>query len=99
MVDGHVAKNIPFEMIWADIEYMDGDYKDFTVNKERYPSFNEFAEKLHKENMKLAVIVDPGITKEDGYKYWEDGKKLDIFVKSVTNKDKYNSILIGSVWP
>lgn len=45
------------------------------------------------------MIVDPGVTAETGFKYYDLGNSLECFIKSAVNKDKYNGNLVAKVWP
>jgi alpha-glucosidase len=53
MVEDVVAKykenNIPLDVMWLDIPYMDG-YADFTVNKTAFPDIKGLTTTLHNNN-------------------------------------------------
>ena len=52
IVKEHRTKNVPLDMIYMDIDYME-DYKDFTLNQEEFSDFEEFvAEMKEQKNMK-----------------------------------------------
>jgi len=86
-------KKIPCDVIYLDIDYMDG-YKIFTWNKERFPEPKTMISKLNDMGFHVVTIVDPGIKVENGYFAYDEGSKNDYFVKYPDGK-KY----IGSVWP
>ena len=57
----------------------------------------------------LVVIVDPGIKIESGYKPYDDGLSMDIFIKARSRsilhmvdgflQNRNNDTFIGKVWP
>lgn len=87
------VKNIPADVIYLDIHYMDA-YKVFTWHRERFPEPAQLAEALKEINFDLAVIVDPGIKREQGYEAYEQGLANDLFVK-YPDGEPYS----GQVWP
>jgi len=40
-------------------------YIDFTVDKQKFPSLDAFANNLHKNNQHIIPIIDAGISAED----------------------------------
>jgi len=85
-------KNIPCDVIYLDIDYMDG-YRVFTVNKKKFPNFEKMVKDLKEEGFKIVLIVDPGIKKDESYEVYKEGIEKGYFCKR--NKDVY----IGYVWP
>lgn len=68
MVEDVVAKyksnNIPLDVMWLDIPYMDG-YADFTVNKTAFADIKGLATNLHNNNQRLVVILDAGLSADN----------------------------------
>ena len=56
-------KNIPADVIYLDIHYMDA-YKVFTFHPERFPNPEGMVEELYNMGFHTAVILDPGIKVE-----------------------------------
>ena len=84
---------IPLDMIYMDIDYMQ-DFKDFTVNPERFPEFPKFVQEMKDEGIHLVPIIDAGVKIEEGYDVYEEGVKGDFFCKK---EDGTN--LVAAVWP
>ena len=90
---GYADLNIPLDMIYMDIDYMQ-DYKDFTVNPERFPEFPSFVAEMKEKGIRLIPIIDAGVKIQKGYDVYEEGVEKDFFCKK---KDGQN--LVAAVWP
>ncbi|MCS6807654.1 MAG: glycoside hydrolase family 31 protein [Bacteroidota bacterium] len=73
-------KNIPADVLWLDIHYMD-NYKVFTWHPERFPHPTNLLGALDAMGFRTVAITDPGIKIEAGYEAYDDGVKNDVFVK------------------
>lgn len=86
-------KDIPADVIYLDIHYMD-EYKVFTWHPERFPNPNDMVDELHRLGFHVILIVDPGVKVEEGYPYYEEGIKKDLFLKYPDGE-----LYSGKVWP
>jgi alpha-glucosidase len=93
IADGFRKNRIPFDVIYLDIDYMDG-YRVFTWDKTRFPDPKRMIGDLKAEGVRTVLIIDPGIKIDDNYEVFRDGKAKNIFVK---NPDGTN--LVREVWP
>lgn len=93
VVEGYRENNIPLDMVYLDIDYMDA-YKDFTISEERFPNFKEYVAKKKEEGIRLIPIIDAGVKIEDGYDIYEEGKEKGYFCKKEDGSD-----FVAAVWP
>ena len=96
VVDKYDAYDIPLEVIWNDIDYMD-EYADFTVSKERYGGLLEYMNHIHEKGMYYVPIIDAGIkylTKYYDLFEQQGGNTSSLIRSAVTGRT-----LIGKVWP
>ncbi|QQL50425.1 glycoside hydrolase family 31 protein [Mucilaginibacter ginkgonis] len=85
--------NIPADVMYCDIDYMDG-FKIFTWNNETFPDPKSFIDKLKEMGFRLVTIVDPGIKMEEGYKQYDEGVENEYFAKYPNGEN-----FVGEVWP
>ncbi len=93
VAEKYKAAGIPIDSIYMDIDYMDS-YKDFTVNKERFPDLKKLSSDMREQGIHLVPIIDAGVKIEDGYEVYEEGLKKDYFCKNKEGKP-----FVGAVWP
>ncbi|EFH59703.1 hypothetical protein ARALYDRAFT_898886 [Arabidopsis lyrata subsp. lyrata] len=86
-------KKIPSDVIWMDIDYMDG-FRCFTFDKERFPDPSALTKDLHSNGFKAIWMLDPGIKQEEGYYVYDSGSKNDVWISRADGKP-----FIGEVWP
>ena len=90
---GYEEADLPLEAIYLDIDYMER-YKDFTVNKETFPDFEQFVAEMKAKDLHLVPIIDAGVKIEDGYSVYEEGIEKGYFCKNA--KGEY---FTAGVWP
>jgi alpha-glucosidase len=88
-------KKIPADVVYIDIDYQK-DYRPFTVDRERFPHFEQMVADLGKEGFKVIAITDLHIAKAPGtgYRPYDEGMAGNYFVH---NPD--GSVYSGTVWP
>ncbi len=86
-------EKIPCDVIWLDIDYMDG-FRCFTWDKGKFPNPKGLIASLRADGFATVVMIDPGIKAEEGYFVYDQGVAGDHFVKKPDG-----SIYTGRVWP
>ncbi len=88
-------KKIPCDALYLDIDYQQGN-APFTVNRERFPSFEQMVKDLAAQNFHTVLIVDLHVKKDAGHGYapYDTGIKNDAFIKKSDG-----SLYVGTVWP
>ncbi|SDE31504.1 alpha-glucosidase [Mucilaginibacter pineti] len=86
-------KKIPADVMYCDIDYMEG-FKIFTWNKKTFPDPKSMMDELKSMGFRLVTIVDPGIKIEEDYQQYNEGLANDYFAK-YPNGENYT----GYVWP
>lgn len=94
IVDKYESNQLPLDVVWADIDYMD-EYRDFTVDKSRYGGLPNLVNYLHKRDKYFVPILDIGIPFNKNDKFFQLGSQMDIFLKSNYTKNYLQHI----VWP
>uniref|UniRef100_A0A3Q2CV01 P-type domain-containing protein n=1 Tax=Cyprinodon variegatus TaxID=28743 RepID=A0A3Q2CV01_CYPVA len=98
-VERNRAVNIPYDIQYTDIDYME-DKKDFTYDKEKFKELPQFADYLHEKGQRYILILDPAIatSKRVGgaaYESYDRGTAKNAWVFESDGKTP----LIGEVWP
>jgi alpha-glucosidase len=89
------SERIPADVIWLDIDYQ-YKYWPFTIDTERFPTFEQMIKDLRAEHIRTVIITDCHIADQPlaKYKPFEEGIAGNHFVR---NPD--GSIYEGVVWP
>ncbi|KAF2264685.1 hypothetical protein CC78DRAFT_463134 [Lojkania enalia] len=101
VVGNYSTANIPLEVMWTDIDYMDLR-QDFTVDPARFPmsKMRELVDTLHKRDQRYVLILDPGIHTAPGYGPYDRGHQKGVFLKASDDSDYLGVQWAGVVaWP
>lgn len=93
VVDQYRKNGLPLDAVCLDIDYME-NYKDFTVDREKFPDLASLSSRLKEKGVRLVPIIDAGIKVQDGYDVYEEGRDRGYFCK----KEDGNDFTAG-VWP
>lgn len=86
-------RRIPCDVIWMDIDYMDG-YRVFTFNPREFPRPRALNDYLHAHGFKSVWMIDPGVKAEPGYRIYDSGTAANAWVQGA-----FGTAYHGSVWP
>lgn len=90
---GFRERDIPCDVIWVDIDYMDG-YRCFTFDPEGFPDPAGLNAELHGMGFRAVWMIDPGLKAEPGYFAYDQGTAGEHWVKRADG-----SVYKGEVWP
>lgn len=93
IADTFRQKKIPCDVIWMDIDYMDG-YRIFTFNPTTFPNPKAVNRNLHIRGFHSAWMIDPGAKVDPDYFVYKSGTENDIWVKTADGKN-----FTGDAWP
>lgn len=93
VAEKYKSADIPIDSIYLDIDYMER-YKDFTIDKERFPDFESLVKDMKSQGIHLVPIIDAGVKIEKDYNVYEEGVKENYFCKNADGND-----FVGAVWP
>ena len=86
-------KDIPLDVVYLDIDYMDG----FRVMTFKTPNFDDAAgliSGLKEKGIRTITIIDPGVKVDEEYLVFKRGKEGNHFTKKLDGE-----MFIGAVWP
>ncbi len=86
-------RGIPCDVIYFDIDYMDG-YRVFTWNEDDFPEPEKLIAELKDDGFKIVAIVDPGVKVDENYPVYAEGREWGFFCRT-TDGEEYNN----AVWP
>ena len=93
VIEGYDKAGIPLDCVYLDIDYMER-YKDFTINSEAFPDFENYVRRKKEQGIHLIPIIDAGVKKEEGYRVYEEGRENGYFCKNADGTD-----FEAGVWP
>lgn len=93
IADTFRLKKIPADVIWMDIDYMDG-YRVFTFDKKRFSDPKQLTKDLHAKGFHAVCMIDPGVKVDTTYAVYNSGTKKDVWVRDPEGKEYH-----GKVWP
>ncbi len=91
---GFRNRRIPCDVIWLDIDYMDG-YRCFTWDPKAFPDPPRLTADLHAQGFKVVAMIDPGIKAEPGYAVYDQGTAGEVWVQQPDRRTPQP----GEVWP
>jgi alpha-glucosidase len=86
-------REIPCDVIWMDIDYMDG-FRVFTFDSTRFPDPAALNAHLHENGFKAVYMIDPGVKRDTTYGVYREGTAGNHWVTDSAGGE-YN----GDVWP
>ena len=93
IADEFRSRSIPCDVIWLDIDYMDG-FRIFTFDAEKFPDPSGLNDYLHGRGFKSVWILDPGVKAEPGYFVYDEGLAGDHFIRKPDGE-----LFVGGSWP
>lgn len=93
VADTFRIKRIPCDVMWMDIDYMDG-YRIFTFNPQTFPDPAALNRDLHIRGFHSAWMIDPGAKVDSTYFVYKSGTANDVWVKTAQGKEFH-----GDAWP
>jgi alpha-glucosidase len=87
------ARGIPCDVLYLDIDYMDG-YRVFTWDDERFPDPSGMIASLAEDGYRVVTIVDPGVKADRGYDVYREGRARGFFCLTREGAE-YRNV----VWP
>lgn len=93
IADGFRSRKIPCDVIWFDIDYMDG-YRVFTFDSAQFPDPKKLNEDLGRMGFERIWMIDPGVKAEQGYFVYDQMIAQDLCVRTSSGE-----IYKGEVWP
>jgi alpha-glucosidase len=93
VADGFRARGIPCDVLYLDIDYMDG-YRVFTWDHERFPDPAGLIASLREAGFRVVTIVDPGVKVDERYSVYREGRAGGFFCLAHDGAE-YRNV----VWP
>ncbi len=90
---GFRDRGIPCDVLYLDIDYMDG-YRVFTFDAERFPDPAAMLAALAEDGFRVVTIVDPGVKVDAGYPVYVEGHERGYYCRTFRDREYQNV-----VWP
>src|SRR3954447_11649630 len=90
---GFRARSIPCDVLYLDIDYMDG-YRVFTWDAERFPDPAGLISSLAEDGFRVVTIIDPGVKVDTSYDVYLEGRARGYFCLTRAGEE-YRNV----VWP
>jgi len=90
---GFRERDIPCDVIYLDIHYMEG-FRVFTWDNDRFPDPEKLVSDLREEGFRVVTIVDPGVKADENYPVYVEGRERDLYCKTRDGAEYHNV-----VWP
>ena len=87
------ARDIPLDVLYLDIDYMDG-FRVFTWNPTTFRNPGKMIKELNSMGIHIVAIIDPGVKAETGYRVYDEGLSQDAFVRYTDD-----TLFRSHVWP
>jgi alpha-glucosidase len=93
-------KQLPCDVIWFDIHYMDG-YRIFTFDPNTFSNPKNLNDQLHEQGFHSVWMIDPGVKKETGFSVHDQCVEQDLAVRHrhPSKEDPNQKFFEGPVWP
>jgi alpha-glucosidase len=93
IADEFRARSIPCDVLWVDIDYMDG-FRIFTFNPTLFPNPSGLNDYLHENGFKSVWILDPGVKMDPGYFVYDEGLAGEHYIRQPDGQN-----FVGGSWP
>jgi alpha-glucosidase len=93
IADEFRARSIPCDVLWVDIDYMDG-FRIFTFDDATFPDPVGLNDYLHEHGFRSVWILDPGVKAEPGYFVYDEGLEGDHFIRRPDGE-----LFVAGSWP
>ncbi|MDE6357050.1 MAG: alpha-glucosidase, partial [Eubacteriales bacterium] len=86
-------KEIPLDVVYLDIDYMDG-FRVMTFKAPHFDNAKGLIKEMKEKGIKTITILDPGVKVDEEYGVYKRGKLGNYFTKKLDGE-----IFVGAVWP
>ena len=90
---GFRERKIPCDVLWLDIDYMDG-FRCFTFDETKFPDPASLIADLHEDGFRIVAMIDPGLKVDPAYSVYREARDGGHLVTDAAGGE-YR----GEVWP